>query len=386
MGACKVVLALSLVFLTGMPVRQVRAQSPAAEVRGVWLTNVDSEVLLSRDRIAAAMQFLARHHFNVVYPVVWNDGVTLYPSALMDSLFGLAIDPVYQGRDPLAEVIEEAHLCGLAVIPWFEFGFASAYKKEGGHLLQRKPQWRALDRDGRLLQKNGFEWMNAYHPEVQSFLARLVLEIVNHYDVDGIQGDDRLPAQPVEGGYDAYSDSLFRARHAGLAPPRDFLDPAWMRWRGDILNTFACNLYHSVKSRKSDILVSWAPNIYPWCYENYLQDWPAWISGGYADELIPQVYRYNLKTYQTTLRQTKSVLEKLPQKDFNVYPGILIKLGDYLIEPEYLLKAIALNRKLGFQGEVLFFFEGLRANHDKLAKTLLSGPYRHPAPLPKRGQ
>ncbi|MBU1064199.1 family 10 glycosylhydrolase, partial [bacterium] len=63
------------------------------ELRGVWLTNVDSNVLDSQRSIAEAMHFLGEHHFNVVYPVVWSDAKTVYQSEIMDSLFGLPIDP-----------------------------------------------------------------------------------------------------------------------------------------------------------------------------------------------------------------------------------------------------------------------------------------------------
>ena len=62
------------------------------ELRGVWLTNVDSRVLESRTQIAEAMQFLADHNFNVVYPVVWNKAMTLYRSEVMKSYFGIEID------------------------------------------------------------------------------------------------------------------------------------------------------------------------------------------------------------------------------------------------------------------------------------------------------
>ena len=30
--------------------------------------------------------------------------------------------------------------------------------------------------------------MNAFHPEVQEFMTNLILEVVENYDVDGIQG------------------------------------------------------------------------------------------------------------------------------------------------------------------------------------------------------
>ena len=172
------------------------------ELRGIWLTNVDSKILHSRDKIAEAMNFLVETGFNVVFPVVWNKAFTLYPSQLMGTTFGLEIDPLYKGRDPLAEVITEAQKVGIKVIPWFEYGFVSSYKQNGGWLLSQKPEWIARDCKGNLLVKNGFEWMNALDEEVQNFLIDLVLEVVINYDIDGIQGDDRMPAFPSEGGYD----------------------------------------------------------------------------------------------------------------------------------------------------------------------------------------
>ena len=49
-------------------------------------------------------------------------------------------------------------------------------------------------------QKKEFFWWNELHPEVQDFMNKLVLEVVNNYNIDGIQGDDCLPAVPGEGG------------------------------------------------------------------------------------------------------------------------------------------------------------------------------------------
>ena len=50
----------------------------STELRGVWLTNVDSKVMDSRENIAEAMRFLAENNFNMVCRVVWNKGMNLY--------------------------------------------------------------------------------------------------------------------------------------------------------------------------------------------------------------------------------------------------------------------------------------------------------------------
>jgi uncharacterized lipoprotein YddW (UPF0748 family) len=199
-----VALALLAAFRPAPGASGVRTTSPAGgrsvELRGVWLTNVDSRVLDSRAAIAEAMAFLAGHHFNIVFPVVWNKAATTYPSRVVREAIGVEIDPRYPGRDPLAEVVEEAHRRRIAVVPWFEFGFAASYKADGGPLIASHPAWAARDRDGRLLTKNGFEWMDPFNGQVEQLLASLVAEVVERYDVDGVQGDDRFPALPVGPG------------------------------------------------------------------------------------------------------------------------------------------------------------------------------------------
>ena len=192
------------------------------DLRGVWLTNIDSDILFDSDRTKEALTKLKHAGFTTVYPVVWNDGYTLYPSPLMKNEFGEAFEQdtsfATLGIDPLENVITHARTLGLKVIPWFEFGFSSSYNQQGGHILRAKPEWAALDKEGAILTKNGFEWMNAIHPEVQQFLLDMVQEVIRNYDVDGIQGDDRLPAIPSEGGYSTYTLSFTNKRPAVAYP------------------------------------------------------------------------------------------------------------------------------------------------------------------------
>ncbi len=350
------------------------------ETRGVWITNTDSKVLQDKQSIASAMDFLAETGFNVVFPVVWNKAVTLYPSQVMRERFGVEIDPRYVGRDPLAELIGEAQRVGIKVIPWFEYGFVSSYNLNGGLLLAKKPEWAARDRTLHLLNKNGFEWMNALDPQVQDFLLSLVLEVVKNYDVNGIQGDDRLPALPSEGGYDLLTVERYR-RAFNRNPPQNPKDRQWLQWRADILTDFLARLYQEVKAINPDLLVSMAPSIYDWGLKEYLQDSQAWLERGLVDLIHPQIYRRDFESY-------RRIVDRLVTEQFTALelpllaPGILVKLGSYRISPEYLLQAIAYNRSRGIQGEVFFFYEGLRSDNDALGKVLRLGPYAKPASLP----
>lgn len=328
-------------------------------VRGVWLTNVDSDVLTSKEKIVEAVNFLDELGFNTIFVVVWNKGMTQYKSKIMKELTGCEIDTFLNGFDPLPILIDEAHKKNMKVFAWFEFGFSSSYKQNGGKILEIKPHWKAIGVDGNLVSKNGFEWMNGFHPEVQEFILSLIKEVITNYNIDGIQGDDRLPAMPVESGYDEFTINLYKFEHNGEEPPKDYRDTYWVDWRAKKLNQFAEKIFHEVKKIKPDIIVSMAPSIYPWSKEEYLQDWPIWLHSKSVELICPQLYRYNIEDYEKLLNDiVQHQIDKNDLKRF--YPGILLKVGNYYAPAELIRKKVELNRKHSINGEVFFFYEGLK--------------------------
>ena len=343
-------------------------------IRGVWIPSTDCKVLTSKQRIADAMDFLADTGFNTVFPVVWNRGFTAYPSQIMREQFGIEIDSRYQGRDPLAELIVEANRVGLKVIPWFEYGFVSSYNLNGGHLLAKKPEWAARDCSGNLLKKNNFEWMNSLDPEVQDFLLGLMLEVAQNYPVNGVQGDDRI-ALPVEGGYDEKTVKRYRAE-CGREPPSQCRERHWLHWRADIITEFVARLHRELKAINPDLLLSMSPSPYEWGLVEYLQDSQAWVDKKLVDLLHPQFYRRDFNAYKQLV--DRLIGEQLSSEQLRcVSPGILLsnRGSNYSVNPELLLQVIAYNRSRGIQGEVLFFYEGLRDNGNALAEVLKNGPY-----------
>ena len=327
-------------------------------VRGTWVTNVASEALNSRENIREVVSKSKAAGLNHLFVVVWNKGLTIYPSKVLKKYIGVKQDDHYPGRDPLQEMIEEAHKEGIKVHAWFEFGFSYGYKDTSSIWFKRYPEWLGRNNKGELLQKNGFYWWNALHPGPQRLMRELVLEVVKQYDIDGVQGDDRLPAMPAEGGFDAYTASLYKKdKNLGL-PFDNPKDEAFLHWKADKLSLFCKSLYEAVKRQRSSCLVSWAPSIYPWSKEQYLQDWPTWLKGGYADFVIPQLYRYKLADYEKILKELSTQVS--PSLLKKVYPGILTSLGDgYQASPDMMQQMISLNRKYGFEGEVFFYYETL---------------------------
>ena len=332
-------------------------------VKGVWLTNVASDALFSRNNIVTAVEKCKKLGINTIFVVTLNDGYTMYRSQVMQDFLGHEIDPALDpentGRDPLQEVIEEAHKRDIKVFAWFEFGFSSSYNAQGGAILKARPAWKCVTASGELCVKNKFDWMNALDPDVQKFVSSLLFEVIDNYEIDGIQGDDRLPAMPSMGGYDPKTIDLYKKEHSGQDPPKDHKDPDWVDWRAKKLNMFLKDLYQNIKEKDPDCIVSMSPSVYPWSKTEYLQDWPTWLEQGYVDMICPQVYRKDSTSYKNTLESTLALIPN--DKKHLFYPGLLIKAtGAKSPSQELLNYMIRCNRDHGIKGEVFFYYEGLK--------------------------
>ncbi len=269
---------------------------PRQEIRGVWITSNDLDILKDRAKVQDATSQLRRLNFNTLYPVVWNSGYVMYPSPVAQRK---GIQPfVYKGSDGhdiLADLIVQSHRQNLLVIPWFEFGFMAPPTSE---LALNHPDWLTQKQDGSqtsISAAGEVSWLNPFHPEVQQFITDLVLEVVTKYDVDGIQFDDHM-SLPREFGYDRYTVALY-ARETNNNPPTDPDDPAWMQWRSDKITAFMLQLNQAVKAQKPKAIFSVSPNYYDFAYKLHLQDWLTWVRMNIVDELIVQVYRHELNSF-----------------------------------------------------------------------------------------
>jgi uncharacterized lipoprotein YddW (UPF0748 family) len=322
--------------------------------KGVWLSPIGTKALNSQKHIDSTVALCKQKGITDIFMVVWNRGYTYYKSPIMFKEFGKAIEPAFKQRDPLQELIVSAHKQNIKVHAWFEFGFSSDYKDTGSHIIKKHPEWLAKTKDGKDVVKNGFRWMNAFDPKVQNFILSLLTEVVKNYDVDGIQGDDRLPANPTTAGYDALTTTLYKKSHKGALPPLNGMDSAWVQWRANILNVYAKKIYTTIKKIKPNVLVSMAPSIFPWSKYEYLQDWPTWLRNGYVDFVIPQVYRYKIDAYKKTLEAQLAMLTPAEKQKF--YVGMLTSLGDgYLVDKTFFAEMQAVNKELNVAGECYFY-------------------------------
>lgn len=353
-----VALSLVTVVLLSVPsLAQNNLRLQTFELRGVWLTNIDSDVLFNRNRLQNALQTLKNLNFNTVYPTIWNWGYTLYPSKVAQKVIGRSLDPVpgLQGRDMLKEVVEGGHKKGLTVIPWFEFGFMAPADSQ---LAKNRPQWLTSRRDGSKIWKEGTHdrvWLNPFLPPVQQFIQDLIVESVRNYDIDGIQFDDHF-GLPSELGYDSYTIALYKKEHNGKAPPADSKDPEWVQWRANKITDYMKRVFTAIKAVKKKCIVSVAPNPQRFSYEFFLADWARWERMGLVEDLVIQVYRNDLNVFVSELEYPEV---KTAQSHIPVSIGIITGLKGKYIPVQQIQTQVQKVRERKFAGVSFFFYETL---------------------------
>ncbi|MFZ4724322.1 MAG: family 10 glycosylhydrolase [Paludibacter sp.] len=357
----------------------VNIQPQETGIRAVWVTNVASSVLFSEAGLTAMVDKLAELNFNTICVCTYNKSQTLFPSQTLANVLGLTpAQTVIAGcswGDVLGKLIEKAHAKNIKVIAWFEYGFASHYSGQDSPISDKHPDWVSKDIAGNQTEKNKFYWLNGFHPEVQKFLTDMIVECVTKYPgLDGVQGDDRLPALPSHAGYDDHTKQLYKTE-TGKDVPTNPTETAFFNWKANKMSDYAVSLYNAVKTARSSCLVTWAPSTRGWSKDNYLQDWPEWLKRGVADWISPQLYRnesQGIDSYSTLLYSDVQNVFNTVELRKKYVPGMLVRNGTVIVTDGFLAQLIQYNRSRGVFNESTWFYEAIPSKQ-KAFKALYPG-------------
>lgn len=340
-------------------------------VRAVWVTNVASSVLMSEANLTAMVDLLAELNFNTICVTAYNKSQTIFQSQTLANVLEITpsqtvIDGCGWG-DVLGKLIEKAHAKNIKVIAWFEYGFASHYNGQPQPITDKKPQWVSKQQDGTQTVKNSFYWLNGFHPEVQQFVTDMIVECVTKYPtLDGVQGDDRLPALPAHAGYDDYTRQLYKTQ-TGRDLPSSPTETQFLSWKVNKMTEYATSLYNAVKAVRSTCLVTWAPSARGWAKDNYLQDWPQWVANGKADWVSPQLYRnesQGISAYASLVDGDLANVFITAELRKKYVPGMLVRNGSSIISDGFLVSLVQYNRSKLIYNECTWFYEGVPSKAD----------------------
>lgn len=285
--------------------------SPKREFRATWLATVQSidwpyvkatssgNILTQKKELTAYLDKLVAGNMNACCLQVRSLSDALYQSsyepwaACLTGTRGQ--DP---GYDPLAFAVAEAHKRGLELHIWVNpFRVTSSGNvKETDLVYKNCKQW--------LLKYDNGSFSGVIidpgYPEARAYVNKVLMEIINNYDVDGIIMDDYFYPYGGTTTEDATSRSLYCPSGANVGD-----------WRRSNVDKSIKMLYDSIQAVKPWVRFGMGP-FGIWTTQssvatkygitlpsgiNGLDDYAVqfcntveWVKGGYVDYIAPQLY------------------------------------------------------------------------------------------------
>ncbi len=184
--------------------------------------------------------------------------------------------------DPLQVMIDLTHERGMRIEAWVNPYRVQLSSSKPASLSSGNPAVKYMNNTATkdyAVSFNGGIYYNPAYPEVQDLIVSGVVEIINRYDVDGIQFDDYF--YPTT---DATFDSI---AYSKLGAGKDLA-----AWRRENVNSLVKKVYASVKAADPSVVFGISPqgnndnN-----YNTQYSDVNLWLSTpGYVDYIMPQLY------------------------------------------------------------------------------------------------
>jgi len=280
---------------------------PKREMRAVWIAtvaNIDwpssNRLLPTQQRIEIVnmLDRLTENNINAIVLQIRPMADAFYPSNLepwshwLTGRQGVRPSPFY---DPLQFIIEEAHKRCMEVHVWLNpyrvttTGDSMMLSKE--HLFYKQPEL--------FVRYGGKYYFNPGLDETRNFLNKVVEDIVEHYDVDGVHFDDYFYPYPVK-GEDFPDDETFMKFPRGFAPNQK------ADWRRNNVNMAIAEVQQTIKNLKPWVEFGVSPfgvwrndNVDPrgsatragiQNYDDLYADILKWLAEGTIDYVTPQLY------------------------------------------------------------------------------------------------
>jgi hypothetical protein len=270
---------------------------------------------LTTEAISTSLDEFQKAGINTIFLETFFHGYTIFPSRTF-SAYNLMPNqyPKFNGFDPMAVWVDEAHKRGMKVHAWIETFYGGSRKIDnGGPILKLYPQWANVQfsalQNGQAPatpQPSTVEadhyFMDAANPEVRQFMLTLVGEMINRYPLDGIQLDyiryassfapEKFSYQQTTWGYSAAARRQFMGE-TGLDPVS--LSPNnvgnwehFSAFKARQVSSFVQSVRLLLNQHKSKAILSVC--IFPdWkeAWRQKHQDWATWANEGWVDWVIP---------------------------------------------------------------------------------------------------
>jgi len=278
------ILVITTSFISSQTLRETRAVWVSTNYKLDWPPQTFDENA-QKEALINIFSNIESKNLNTIYFQVRSNGTVLFNSSL--ELFSPYITGEvgkFGSYDPLKFAIEEAHKRGIeihAVVNTMRIytGTEVSIKNNPLHISKIHPEWVYSKADDNSI------WLNPGIPAVRDYLVELIDEIVQNYDVDGIQLDFiRYPQKPINDN----------------SPLNDVgKDENTSNWRRNNITKFITQLNQKIKTTKPNIKLGVTPiGIYKSLpnargmegFSEVFQDSREWLKLGIIDYAAPQIY------------------------------------------------------------------------------------------------
>ncbi|MGN8225839.1 family 10 glycosylhydrolase [Gracilimonas sp. BCB1] len=340
MSIKKSILLLMVSLLAGSTFAQ-QNEPPKKEFRATWMATVinldwpasgNVPVRFQKQSLIDRLDALKKAGINTLYFQIRTEGDALYDSEIepwskyLTGEEGVAPDPYW---DPLEFVIEEAHKRGMELHAWLNpyramrtipddfsqkmfndesideslkpiFGryydadsknkLPGTSARDSMHVANKNPEWLFVMNDKIAIMNPGL-------PEVMEYNVKVVMDVVNRYDVDGIHFDDYFypypPNHMASNDNDTLDDATFEQYPRGFDNKDD--------WRRNNIDLFVEMLHDSIQVVKPWVKFGISP-FGIWksgtpqgtsgmdAYSVIYGDGIAWLEQRTIDYITPQLY------------------------------------------------------------------------------------------------
>jgi uncharacterized lipoprotein YddW (UPF0748 family) len=337
-GAILLVMALMLISVGGN----------AAEFRAMWVDGW-SGGMWTTGEIDAMLDCAQQGHYNVIVPEIRKKA-----DALWNSTYG---GPAGTGEpkpsqvqppefDPLAYMVEQAHARGIQVHPLIITHRVTTVSTDWFYTWCGP--WLTRDSSNALVFSEGW-WLDPGVPDGEEYTTNVIMDVVSHYDIDGINWD-RIRYPGPDSGWNTIALARFYAQY-GYYP--GYGDSTFGNWRRKQLNDFVARVYAQIMEVKPNIAVSASTWMnYSSGSGSYFQDTAAWMAGRWLDIDIPMNYttsNTSFNSYLTTHLNNRGARY--------VFSGYNLGVNTQANAVQQILNARSLeNSKQGVIGECMYSY------------------------------
>ena len=360
------------------------------EMRGIWVAtvlNIDwpSKKGLSiesqKQEFIKILDNVKEWNMNAVFVQIKPVGDAFYPSKFSPwSEYLTGKQGENPGYDPLKFMIEEAHKRNIEFHAWFNpyrlTMSGGIDKLSNDNIGKQRPDW-TITYGGKL-------YLNPGIPEVNDYIVKSIMEVVENYDIDGVHMDDYFYPYKVKG--EIYNDEEQYNKYGS-----NFLKVD--DWRRDNVNKLIEKLYSSIKAEKKNVSFGISPfgvwrNISTDSvrgsntkagiqnYDDLYADILYWMKKNWIDYVAPQIYwnqGFKIAEYNTLVDWWSKYAKETKT---NLYIGqAAYRIKDWEKDDE-LINQIKYNRNSEeVKGSIFFSYSSLVKNPKGILEKIKNDVY-----------